>query len=286
MIPILKTKNELKAFRSKLLGSVGMVPTMGALHEGHLSLMGQSTLENDNTIVSIFVNPLQFSANEDLDSYPQRLLTDTELCESRGVCAIFAPTKDSMYSKNHQTTVVNFDLDQLYCGKYRPDHFKGVLTVVAKLLLLTRPDSAYFGLKDRQQFHLIHKMADDLDFGINIIGCPIIREKSGLAMSSRNEYMSDSQKENSIHLFKTLTTMKEAIEGGNFDTAQIILSAKESLTKSSAFKEIQYLEIVDTKSLLPVEVINQNVIILIAAFMGETRLIDNIEVCVPSNPAS
>lgn len=280
MIPIYRSKEELRQAFQRRNFSLGMVPTMGALHEGHLSLIDQSVAQNEQTLVSIFVNPLQFGAGEDLDQYPRRLEADAALCAARGATAIFAPTPELMYGENHQTTVVNFDLENLYCGKYRPGHFRGVLTVVAKLLLLPLPDRAYFGEKDRQQLFLIKRMAEDLDLPTQIIGCPIIREESGLAMSSRNEYMSEEMKEQAPVLFELLQEFSQSQPGTTASALRKM--AQERLQKVPLAKELQYLEFADGQSFLPIEgELPAHFYILIAAYFGETRLIDNLEVKRP-----
>lgn len=276
MTQIIKTRAEWRKFSHSLKGSIGFVPTMGALHQGHLSLMERSAQSCEHTLVSLFVNPLQFGANEDLDSYPRRLQKDVELCNSVGVKAVFAPAPDEMYAYEHQNIVVNQEVENLYCGAYRPGHFRGVLTVVLKLLMLSNADKAFFGEKDRQQLFMIHRMALDFDLKTEIIGCPIIRELDGLAMSSRNEYLSDYHRSLAPNLYQIMNEVQAKLALG-IDWNSLQEWAKNEIV-DKGFDSCQYLELASQKSLQKLNTFSEPAYLLAAAYMGTTRLIDNIEI--------
>lgn len=263
---------------SKAGKKIGLVPTMGALHEGHMSLVDQSAREADVTIVSIFVNPIQFGKNEDLDKYPRRLEADAALAAEHGADFIFAPSVTEMYPSASSSTVIrNEELEGLYCGANRPGHFKGVLTVVAKLLLITQADIAYFGVKDYQQVFLIEKMVADLNFKTKIVRVPTFRDDSGLAISSRNEYLTSEEKDNAPALYEGLLAAKKAYEGGERSVAKL----RDLVIRSILIHRgvVQFVEIADSATLqkcaglLTIE----KPVILVAAFLGKTRLIDNME---------
>lgn len=255
---------------------IGCVPTMGALHSGHMSLVKKSASQCDFTVVTIFVNPLQFGKNEDLDKYPRRLDEDAKLCEKNGAQLIFAPTMDSMYTPEHMTFVYNESLENLYCGAYRPGHFKGVLTVVAKLFLAVQPDAAYFGRKDYQQAFLIKRMVEDLNFPIDIVLIPTSREPSGLARSSRNEFLSPQERTAAAAIYEGLKAAQEEYAEG--ETSVEILRTIVAGSIDHAGGKVQYVEIVSRKTLLAYqEEITEKPVILVAAFFGNTRLIDNLE---------
>lgn len=258
--------------------SVGLVPTMGALHEGHLSLIRKSASQNDLTIVSIFVNPIQFGANEDLKTYPRRIEADISLAQSHGARIVFAPSVLEMYPNNKPMTLIrNAQIESLYCGAYREGHFQGVLTVVAKLFLICNPDRAYFGTKDYQQLFLIEKMVEDLNFNLKIIRVPTLREDSGLALSSRNEYLSEQDHLNAPAIFQGLEAAKKVYQKGESRVSFLIDIVRQSIELKKG--QVQYIEIVDSSTLLPIldEIKGQTAVILVAAFWGKTRLIDNIE---------
>jgi pantoate--beta-alanine ligase len=256
--------------------TIGFVPTMGALHEGHLRLVTQSVSENKNTIVSIFVNPTQFNNPTDLEKYPRKLEEDALLLEKTGCSILFAPETSEMYTENELIETFNFDfggLDKVMEGKFRPGHFNGVVQVVNKLFRLTQPSRAYFGEKDFQQLAIIHRMVDVFKIDIEIIDCPIIREESGLALSSRNERLSPQERKNAIQISKVL------FESRNFadqlspdeltDWVTTSINAVDDL-------EVEYFEIVDVKSLQKVSSWGNETVGCIAVFCGEVRLIDNI----------
>lgn len=258
---------------------IGLVPTMGALHDGHMSLVDQSVREADVTIVSIFINPIQFGKNEDLDKYPRRLEADAELALKHGADFIFAPSASEMYpSANSSTMIRNEELEGLYCGATRPGHFRGVLTVVAKLLLITGADTAYFGVKDYQQVFLIEKMVADLNFKTKIIRVPIFRDASGLAVSSRNEYLTPEERnDNAPALYEGLLAAKKAYDAGERSVAKLRdLVIRNILIRRGV---VQFVEVADSITLQKCAgfLTQEKPVILVAAFLGKTRLIDNIE---------
>ena len=255
---------------------------MGALHKGHASLIEMSAKNNDITIVSIFVNPTQFGANEDFAIYPRRLKADAKLCAAAGANIIFAPEPQAMYPLPIQTFVHNPNLEHLYCGKYRPVHFAGVLSVVAKLFNIALPSKAYFGEKDFQQLHLIKKMVHDLNFPIKIIGAKTIREKSGLAISSRNEYMTQKEKTAANSIYAGMITAKKFCNRRGRPTCLSITVAKLKTIIQKKIQQaggkIQYIEIANKSDLMPAKkIIPKNTVILLACYFGKTRLIDHLE---------
>ncbi len=268
---------ELKEEVNKLNGSIGLVPTMGALHKGHLSLIEKSVSENDNTIVSVFVNPIQFGINEDLDKYPRTLEADCKLCEKANVKIVFAPKPDEMYSsdKNNLTLICPpYNVVDKLCGKSRPGHFDGVCSVVAKLFNLSKANRAYFGLKDAQQFFIVKKMVKDLNFNIQIIPCPIVRESDNLALSSRNRYLKENERQLALNISKSLFEAKKLVETGIKDIKKII---DNSLNLMQGL-EVEYIEFVDFETFELQKELNKNTLMLIAAKTPETktRLIDNL----------
>ncbi len=257
--------------------SIGFVPTMGYLHEGHISLMECSKKENDITIVSIFVNPTQFGKNEDLDKYPRDLERDLEICKKVGVDYVFHPSVEEMYPDGYSTYVIMETLVDKLCGKYRPGHFKGVLTIVNKLFNIITPDRAYFGKKDYQQFIVIKKMVQDLNMNVEVIGCPLIREKDGLALSSRNKYLSSEERKSALSLSEALFKAKELFEKGITDVNTLKQEMEKILLSAPHVKEIQYIEVVNPITLEEKTKAEKGDVILLAVFVGDTRLIDNIQ---------
>lgn len=255
--------------------SIGFVPTMGALHEGHLSLVRRSKKDNDVTVVSIFVNPTQFSPNEDYDKYPRQFDRDKELLEKEKVDYIFYPKVDDMYLDGYETYIILEKLPNHLCGLSRPGHFRGVATVVAKLFNIVQPDVAYFGQKDYQQAQIIKKMVRDLNFPIEIIVMPIVREKDGLAMSSRNTYLSPEERKNAVVLYRSLQVAKELILSGERNVNKV----KEEMRKviESVPSKIDYVEVVDPLTLENLDKIPSKgeVVVAVAVFIGNARLIDN-----------
>lgn len=254
--------------------SIGLVPTMGYLHEGHQSLIKKASEQNDRVIVSDFVNPMQFGENEDFDSYPRDIERDSEICEVAGGDIIFNPEISEMYSEYFSSFVNMNTLPNGLCGKSRPIHFKGVCTVVAKLFNIVCPDRAYFGQKDAQQLAIIKRMVSDLNFNIEIIGCPIIREEDGLAKSSRNTYLSQEERQAAVILSRSLKVGKKLIEDGEKDAKKVIAAITAEIEKEKLAK-IDYVEIVDMNMLQPVTEINGPILTAIAVYIGKTRLIDN-----------
>jgi len=254
--------------------SVGFVPTMGFLHEGHESLMQRAAEDNDRVVVSIFVNPAQFGPSEDLDQYPRDLEHDLERCEALGVDLVFCPEVEEIYPAGFQTAVSVGSLSQGLCGKSRPTHFQGVCAVVSKLFAIVGADRAYFGQKDAQQLTIIRRMAQDLNFSVEIIGCPTVREPDGLAKSSRNKYLTPEERKAAPALNQALQLAQDAVAAGARDSAVLRRIMEEHLAAAPLFR-IDYLEIVDALSLQPVQKISGSTLIAVAAFLGKTRLIDN-----------
>lgn len=257
---------------------IGLVPTMGALHNGHGALIKASVADCDVTVVSVFLNPIQFGKNEDLDKYPARLEADAKLAESLGADFVFAPSVAEMYPDGDPETMVrNESLEGMYCGAYRPGHFRGVLTVVSKLFHISGANKAYFGEKDYQQVFLIERMVRDLNIDIEIHRVPIVREETGLALSSRNEYLSAEEKANGLGIYEGLKKAKIAYADGERSVAKI----RDIVLKSIIAKRgvVQFVEVVNRKNLQKCTglITDEKLVILVAAFFGSTRLIDNIE---------
>lgn len=277
MITIVKTIEEVraqvKAWRAEGL-TVGLVPTMGYLHEGHQSLIARSVAENDRTVVSDFVNPIQFGPTEDLTTYPRDIERDAALCESTGANLIFHPEADEMYAPDFCTYVDMDHLTKGLCGKTRPIHFRGVCTVVSKLFHIVQPDRAYFGQKDAQQLAVIRRMVRDLNMPLTIVGCPIIREEDGLAKSSRNTYLSAEERKAALCLSRGLNKGKAAVEAGETDAEKVkaIITAE---IEAEPLSRIDYVEIVDWNNLEPVSSTEGSILAAVAVYIGKTRLIDN-----------
>ncbi|EOH75059.1 pantoate--beta-alanine ligase [Enterococcus malodoratus] len=254
--------------------TIGLVPTMGALHAGHQSLIERAAEENDHVIVSIFVNPTQFAPNEDLTSYPRKLEEDQALCEKAGVEVIFHPEPQEMYPSGFDTFVEVHGTTEVLEGASRPTHFRGVTTIVLKLLQIAQPDRAYFGQKDAQQVAVIQQMVRDLNVPVEIIACPIIREVDGLAKSSRNVYLNPAERKAALVLSRALNLAQQRLNAGTREPKQLIQLIIEEISKESLAK-IDYVEIVDQKTLQKVETINAAILVPIAVYIGNTRLIDN-----------
>lgn len=254
---------------------VGLVPTMGALHEGHLSLIRRAFERVDHVVVSIFVNPTQFAPGEDLDRYPRQLAVDAERCAAEGVTCLFAPEATGVYAADHSVYVEESVLSKGLCGGTRPEHFRGVLTVVAKLFNLVQPDVAVFGQKDAQQAALIRRMVRDLDFPVEIDVAPIVREPDGLAMSSRNAYLSVAERQSALGLSRSLQEAVRAFGSGVRDATSLRAAIAAALEASPDVR-IDYVATVDAESLAPVETLRSGILIALAAYVGRTRLIDNV----------
>ena len=252
--------------------SIGFVPTMGYLHDGHAALIDQARKDNDKVIVSIFVNPTQFGENEDLNSYPRDINRDKSLCEAHKADIIFSPTSDEMY--HDRKAFVNIvELSDTLCGISRPIHFKGVCTVITKLFNIIQPTNAYFGEKDAQQLAIIRKMVYDLNFPVNIIGVPIVRESDGLAKSSRNTYLSKEERKAATILYKAIQMGKQTIKHGA--SADSIINTMTEIINTEPLAKIDYVSVVDANTMQPVHEITSPVLVAIAVYIGSTRLIDN-----------
>jgi pantoate--beta-alanine ligase len=258
--------------------TVGLVPTMGYLHAGHASLMRRARQENDVVVVSVFVNPTQFGPNEDLSTYPRDAEKDIALMRAEGVDLAFFPSVEEIYPPGYTTTIdVQGPMTNTLCGRSRPGHFRGVTTVVGKLFHLTAPDRAYFGEKDAQQLAVIEKMVRDLDFDIRIVGCPIVREPDGLAMSSRNVYLSLAQRAQAPMISKALFQARDLILAGRRDVDEITAHIQKSITALDT-AVVDYVSIVDSRTLADLENLSGKVLIAVAVKLGSTRLIDNIRI--------
>jgi pantoate ligase / CMP/dCMP kinase len=280
---LLTTTTQLRAYHNGVGGrSVGFVPTMGALHPGHLSLIDKARRDNDIAIVSLFVNPLQFAPTEDLQQYPQDLEGDRQLCENAGVDAIFVPTvTDILGEDGIATTIVPpASMTSGLCGRSREGHFPGVATIVTKLLNLVKPDRAYFGQKDAQQLAIIRRLVADLSIPVEIIACPIVREKSGLAYSSRNQYLSPEEKENAASLYRSLQSAETAFRGGVRGSVELVDCVQTELATVPEI-QLEYVEVVHPETLAPLETVDVVGLIAIAARIGSTRLIDNVQLRQP-----
>lgn len=258
--------------------TVGLVPTMGYLHEGHKSLIDAARRENDRVVVSIFVNPMQFGPSEDFDSYPRDLDKDAKLCEDAGVDLIFHPDAEEMYTEGFCSYVDMNGLTTELCGKSRPTHFRGVQTVVLKLFNIVTPDKAYFGQKDAQQLAVIKRMVIDLNVGTEIVGCPIVREADGLAKSSRNTYLNEEERKAALILHKSLEAGKALVESGETD-AEAVKAAITSEIETEPLAKIDYVDVVDFDTISKIEKIEGSVLVAIAVYIGKTRLIDNFITC-------
>ena len=280
-LKVISTKKELKSYLKSLNGTIGLVPTMGALHSGHKSLIKAANKENDIVVVSVFVNPTQFGPNEDYDKYPRTLDKDVELAKEGGADVVFAPSPREMYTniyfEEKETTLVcpPYKYVNRLCGKSRPGHFDGVCTVVSKLFNLVKPNRAYFGQKDAQQLFIIQKMAEELDFDIEIKKCPIVREIDGLAISSRNTYLSENDRKKAVNLSLALKKAKELKDKG-IKEAQTLIDTAFSYLEGF---DVDYIEIVSLEDFTKLDTINDRALMLIAAKTPEVkvRLIDNME---------
>ena len=255
--------------------TVGLVPTMGYLHEGHQSLISKSVSENDRTVVSVFVNPIQFGPNEDLEAYPRDLKRDMEAVEAVGGDLIFNPEPAEMYPSHFTSFIDTTETTELLCGAVRPVHFRGVCTVVGKLFNIVTPDRAYFGQKDAQQLATIRRFVRDLNFGLEIVPCPIVREADGLAKSSRNTYLSPAERKAALILSKSLALGKKAVDEGERDASKVVSIITESL-QTEPLARIDYVEVVDFENIQRVETISGETLVAIAVYIGKTRLIDNV----------
>ena len=275
---IIRSIKEMTGFSQKLRikgKTIGFVPTLGALHQGHLSLIRQAAAENDIVVVSIFVNPIQFGPKENYRRYPRNLRLDARLCRREGADVIFFPDAQQMYTGNYKTYVIVQDLSDVLCGKFRTGHFKGVATVVTKLFNIVRPDMAYFGGKDAQQAIIIKKVVEDLNIPVRIKVMPTVREEDGLAMSSRNAYLNKEERRDAAVLYQALILAKNLIKQGSVDSSGIIRKMRRLINKKKSAC-IQYISVVKHKDLQPMDKIRGKVLVALAVWVGKTRLIDNI----------
>lgn len=264
----------MREVRLSFDGTVGLVPTMGYLHEGHLSLVRQAKAECNHVVVTIFVNPTQFGPSEDLSKYPRDLDRDLKLLEPLGVDLVWMPTAEVMYPPGYQTWVEVEALTKGLEGAMRPGHFRGVATVVAKLFNATQPDKAYFGQKDAQQAAVIRRMAVDLNFPLEVIVCPTVREADGLAMSSRNKYLNEEERKAATVLYRSLSAAKQMYDAGGRDAEKLRGKMKEVLN-SEPFARVQYVSCADYDSLGELDIVSDKALLSMAVFIGKTRLIDN-----------
>ena len=274
---IAELKQKIREARARG-NTIGVVPTMGYLHEGHLTLMRRARTEQGFVIATLFVNPLQFGPTEDYAVYPRDLSRDSALAESTGINVLFAPSVDEMYPAGNGRTLTFVDVEKIttfLCGASRPGHFRGVATVVTKLFNITEADVAYFGQKDAQQVAVIRRMVADLNMNVKIVPVPIVRESDGLALSSRNQFLSPAQRQAGLVLFRSLTRARALLEAGEKDSA-VILSAMNELIRQEPMAELDYIAIVDTQTLEPLKQISGDALVALAARFGKTRLIDNL----------
>lgn len=280
---LLHTIDEMRAFSRKARSShkrLGLVPTMGALHEGHLSLVRAAREKSDVVAVSIFVNPTQFGPNEDFSRYPRNLEDDCALLEGESVGAVFAPSAEGMYGSQPTTWVTVEVMSDRLCGRSRPGHFRGVTTIVAKLFNIIEPDLAFFGQKDAAQVSIIRRMVRDLNFPITIEVCPTIREPDGIALSSRNIYLTAQERKSALVLSRSLNRVRYLFDRGERDSAKLIAAGKNEFEQEQT-AQLDYLEIVDPDSLEPIASISKPALVAVAAFVGNTRLIDNLVLTPP-----
>lgn len=268
-----EAKEQVREWKSQGL-TVGLVPSMGYLHEGHASLMKAAVSQMDRVAVSVFVNPTQFGPNEDYDSYPRDLDHDIAVCEEQEVDMIFHPSVEEMYGKNYNTYVTMETLGDELCGRSRPIHFRGVCTVVTKLFNILTPDKAFFGQKDAQQLAIIKRMVKDLNMNLEVVGCPIIREDDGLAKSSRNTYLNPEERKAALILSKTIFMGQKMVEQGERDV-KTLLDAMKANIETEPLAKIDYVEVVDGETMQKVEKIEDSVLVAMAVYIGNTRLIDN-----------
>jgi len=281
---IVQTPEEMQAFSREVRRSgkrLGFVPTMGALHAGHLSLVKIACAKTDCVVVSIFVNPLQFGPTEDFSKYPRSFERDCQLLEAEGVDVVFAPAVEAMYPAGAKTTVEVAEISSRLDGRSRPGHFKGVATVVSKLFHIVQPDLAFFGQKDAAQVAILRRMVRDLNFDLDIVVGPIVREPDGLAMSSRNAYLDPQQRQRALVLHRSLMRIQFLVDRGEREVPLLIEAGKQVIAEESAAK-LDYLEIVDSDTLERVTNLSRGALVAIAAWIGSTRLIDNLVLSPPA----
>jgi pantoate--beta-alanine ligase len=271
---IVTTLEDLRTAKKNWKGVVGLVPTMGFLHAGHASLVKRARKECDHVVVSIFVNPAQFAPNEDFAAYPRDLDRDAALLKEAGADLIFAPTDEVMYPEGYQTYITVEEVTKVLEGAMRPAHFRGVTTVVAKLFNAVQPDKAFFGQKDAQQVAVLSRMVKDLNYNLEMVVCPIVREKDGLALSSRNTYLDESQRKAALVLSRSLRKARSVFAGGERST-RAIRAAMDAVFAGESAAKVQYISIADTVTLQEIDQIESGALVSMAVYMGKTRLIDN-----------
>ena len=275
---VLRTNDEMTKWREERYRQgqiVGFVPTMGYFHRGHLALMEEALRRADEVVVSIFVNPTQFSPGEDLDQYPRDLERDLKLCRDLGVQAIFAPEVEEMYPPGFQTQVQVEDITQNLCGQYRPGHFSGVALVVTKLFCAIRPQLAIFGEKDFQQLVVIKRLSEDLNLGVEIVAHPTVREPDGLAMSSRNKYLSAEERNSALSLSRSLVTARDMVAAGE-RRVDVLLARAKKMIEDEPHTRIQYVQVVDEETVKDIDEVTPKAVMAMAVFVGQARLIDNM----------
>ena len=275
---VLRTNDEMTKWREERYGQgqiVGFVPTMGYFHQGHLALMEEALRQADEVVVSIFVNPTQFGPGEDLDQYPRDLERDLKLCRDLGVQAIFVPEVEEMYPPGFQTRVQVEDLTQNLCGQYRPGHFSGVALVVTKLFCAIRPHLAVLGEKDFQQLVVIKRLSEDLNLGVEIVAHPTVREPDGLAMSSRNKYLSAEERSSALTLSRSLLAARDMVTAGERRADVLVARAKEMI-EAEPHTRIQYVQVVDEETMTDIDEVTSKAVMAMAVFVGQARLIDNM----------
>jgi pantoate--beta-alanine ligase len=270
---IVELREAIRKFRNGG-GDIGLVPTMGYLHEGHLSLVRRSKAENRATVVSIFVNPAQFGPNEDYEAYPRDVERDCALLENEGVDLVYCPEPHDLYQPGHSTFVTEERVSRDLCGASRPGHFRGVCTIVLKLFNLVGPDRAYFGEKDFQQLQVIRRMVRDLNLPVEIRGCPIVREKDGLALSSRNVYLSPAERESALSLSRSLREARTRFENGERRAESLVMLVRTELEKERNLR-VEYVELREASELTVLETVDRPAVLAVAVRVGKTRLIDN-----------
>ncbi|WP_304426464.1 pantoate--beta-alanine ligase [uncultured Adlercreutzia sp.] len=270
---VVGVKEQVAAWKAAGL-TIGLVPTMGALHEGHESLMEAARAACDKVVVSVFVNPLQFGPDEDYDAYPRDIARDGAVCAAHGVDVVFHPTPEEMYGPAFNTYVVMETLTDALCGASRPGHFRGVCTVVTKLFNIAQPDFAFFGQKDAQQLAIIKRMVADLNMNLQVVGCPIVREEDGLAKSSRNAYLSAAERQAALVLSRAVRAGEAAVRAGERDAAAV-KRQMSAIIEAEPLARIDYVEVVDGATMQPVDTLGRSVLAALAVYIGSTRLIDN-----------
>jgi len=271
---IVRTLEELRAAKKNMKGTIGLVPTMGFLHAGHISLVKRARQECDHVVVSIFVNPTQFAPNEDFAAYPRDLERDAALLKEAGTDLIFAPMDEVMYPQGYQTYVTVEEVTKVLEGAMRPTHFRGVTTVVAKLFNAVQPDKAFFGQKDAQQVAVLSRMVKDLNYNLEMVVCPIVRDRDGLALSSRNTYLDETQRKAALVLSRSLRKARSIFDSGERSSKAIRAAMEDVFTAEPAAK-VQYISIADTETLLEIDHIKSQALVSMAVYIGKTRLIDN-----------